>query len=434
MNKKMNKYLWAPTICVNSYILLSIFISFWGPIKYSGYDKESISMYITTLILINFLGAYIGLKTKTKTKKLNIRKIKLIKLMEKILVLVLIIKILLLISSSQVYGVPDLTGSWVIIMAQTYTNKGLGLFRKDNLFRQIDTFFNFLFIISTCITLFYWRYMNKKSKIFLLFNILLSIIYNLLFLGDQKPFMDLINYILTAYLIAKIKEGKKIFKIKNIILIVIISMVILIVFSSIIGSRKELWGKTDVLVLSSTAKIDIDNWMLKLFPQSLRYQMSLLLMYFSMGWYGLSLSLNLDFTWTYFLGGFQGINQILSQFITNVPNMFTETYLGKVQTVYHYDTLSNWCTIFPWIASDLTFIGALFLCGFVSYIYARCWKEAVKYNNPISFVLFTTINIFYIYLPANNQLFTQRSSTVSTIVILIIWFRYSKKYNIRGEK
>jgi Ca2+/Na+ antiporter len=67
--------------------------------------------------------------------------------------------------------------------------------------------------------------------------------------------------------------------------------------------------------------------------------------------------------------------------------------------------------------------------GLVALIYGKCWIQSIEYNNPISFILFSTINIMYLYLTANNQLFVQRGSSIATIILLIIWWTKSNKYN-----
>lgn len=428
-------YRWVPYILILLFTIITLSISFWGPLEYYNYKRILVFTYVVCFLLITWMGTYIGLKSKTKinTEFIDKRREKFRKNIAIITFVVFFIKSALLVSSIKIYGIPDASG-FLNLMAQTYTQKSLGDFADTNIFRQIDTFTTFLYIISVCGILYDWKKVKKKVKVVMLINVILTLIYTLLFLGDQKPFMDVVIYILSAILVFKIRKGERIFSFKNTIKVIVLLLIVVLFFSSIIMNRRTLWGSQSMSFGEGLISLNLDHPSLALIPASMKYQVGSFLLYPTMGWYGLSLTLQMPFQWTYFLGGARGINNIVSQFIPNIPYMYDKTYLGRMESQFGYDGLSNWNTIFPWLASDFTFIGALIFMGFIAYIYSKSWKQAVEHDNPISFTMFATLNIMYIYIVANNQLFIQRGSTIATLIIFTMWFIKSKYYNTYSTK
>lgn len=92
---------------------------------------------------------------------------------------------------------------------------------------------------------------------------------------------------------------------------------------------------------------------------------------------------------------------------------------------YGYDGYVNWVSIFPWLASDFTFFGAILFISLFIYFYAVAWFKSIIYGNWISIVLVAHLNIFLLYIPNNNQLFQSKTSFVATIIIFILWFKYN---------
>lgn len=437
-NSKRVNYRWIPFIFILIYITITLSISFWGPLQYYNYDiykKMLVFIYVVFFLIFTWFGMITGFNSSKKVncKIAEMKRRSFLKNIGKIAFIVLLNKGALFISCIKLYGIPDFTNLFSVL-AKTYDQKNLGGFADRNIFRQIDTFTTFLYIISVCGILYYWEKVNKRVRLIMIINILLTFLYTTLYIGDQKPFMDVMIYIISAVLITKIKKGKKVVSFKNIIIFIFLSVTAILFFSTVVINRRLLWGSAQSTSIGNFITINLKHPLLGLFSEKLRYQIGFFLIYPTMGWYGLSLTLQLPFQWSYFLGSARGLNDILSQFMPNLPDMYNTTYLGRMELQFGYDGLSNWHTIFPWLASDFTFVGTLIFMGIVAHIYARSWKEAIENDNPISFIMVATLNIMYLYITANNQLFVQRGSTVATLVILGFWFLKGKYYNIMIER
>ena len=91
----------------------------------------------------------------------------------------------------------------------------------------------------------------------------------------------------------------------------------------------------------------------------------------------------------------------------------------------------HWHTIFPWLASDLTFVGTLVLFFFISYFYGKSWKEVLIYNNPISILLFSLLSILFVFVPANNQILHGFDYLLITFFVVILWGYRHIDYNVK---
>jgi hypothetical protein len=86
-----------------------------------------------------------------------------------------------------------------------------------------------------------------------------------------------------------------------------------------------------------------------------------------------------------------------------------------------WPALSRWHTIFPWLASDFTFTGALFIIFLLAFFYGRCWKDIVTNKNPISMIMFAWLTEGLIFVPANNQLVHGIDTVITSVFLITFW-------------
>ncbi|WP_170075518.1 hypothetical protein [Paraclostridium dentum] len=426
-------YRWVPFVGISTYVLLTLALCLWGPWEYPGFNKLLVSTYIICFLFITWIGMLIGsaYKPKQLNNNENVNRL-VVKYTRRLIYIVFVIKSLLILSCIKKYGSIEI-GNLMESMAMSYTRMNAGELADSNFFRQMDTFMTFLYISTTVIGFFIWEKLKFKSRLILIINILLTIIYNIFYLGIQKIIGDTIIYFCSIFIVKGIIKNKEKFKIKTIVTLFIVVMIAFFMFSFIIAGRKEYWGSSFKTVGSNGATLNLNHPLLLIIPESLRLQVGSFLVYPTMGYYGLSLCLQLPFKWTYGLGSALGIKSMLDQIIPGIPNVMNDTYLIRMQNYYGIDAFGDWHTIFPWLASDMTFIGALVYMGIIGYIYMRCWKQVVLYKNPISIVLLTLLNIQYVYIVTNNQLFHTRGDAMATIVIFLLWLIFNNRLNFKDD-
>ncbi|MDR6904808.1 uncharacterized membrane protein YhaH (DUF805 family) [Agromyces sp. 3263] len=80
-----------------------------------------------------------------------------------------------------------------------------------------------------------------------------------------------------------------------------------------------------------------------------------------------------------------------------------------------------WSTFFPWIASDVTFPGAVVFMAIFGWFLARCWMGVRRERDALSLILFCQLMIAAIYIPANNQLMLSRYTAIGFVTLIAIY-------------
>lgn len=431
------KYKWLPYKLIKIYIIVTMLLAILGPIKYEFEIFYTFFMIIYVLIFL-FITRYSmqttsNYKTDNYTTQINDRKIMIILKMS--ITISLIIKIMLVISSIKIYGVPKMS-NFFATFADVYSNMHHGEF-IENIYRQIDTFCTFIFYFSMFVGIFWFKRIKIGYKLMLILSIILDLMYQIFYIGTQRSIITIVIVMIVIFTKSAIKKDYKIDK-KKIIKLGCFLFIILIIILNVLSARKELWDEN---YYKTSNQFDLNHPTLVLFKsKKVRYDICNLISYFTQGWYGFTLALKTPFEWTYFLGGFRGINSVVSQIFTKVPNLTDFTYPVRAGKLYNFDGLACWYTIFPWLASDFTFTGALVFMGIVAKIYMKSWIQTIKYNNPIAFIITVLITIQYFFIVANNQIFIQRGESIAVVILFIIYCVFGKKYNynqienLKGDK
>lgn len=138
------------------------------------------------------------------------------------------------------------------------------------------------------------------------------------------------------------------------------------------------------------------------------------------GYYALDKNLSLPFEWSYGLGAMRALNSYKNQYIGGF-DYFQKSYPARTEAATGYPALSYWQTIYPWLASDLTYVGAIAAMLFIGVFFARLWLESVVLLDPVSIVLFGQMSVLVIFVPANNQIFASRVSFIGFLSLLLIY-------------
>lgn len=420
-----------PANIIIIYILASLTISLTGPIVYSNFDKAILSLYALAFIVgmfIIYLYSYIrysgGSVVSDHVSGSGYR------LFNFFCIVILSVKVVLVVESITRFGF-DFQDGVLSLYINTYALQSTGAFSEQVFSRQVDTLFTAGYYFVVLFGLSHWNGISKINRLYILLICLLQIFYTISFLGDQKPILDLLLLFMISQLYRLSIEGRIKFDAKLYLYIFSFFIMLSFLFGLIIYSRIEMFGRGATLVLSDVMEINPNNYMIFFLSDSAKIAVSSFFMYPTMGWYGLSLALQSEQTWSYGLGSMRGINSYLSQYF-DIDDFYKYTYLYSVEEQFGYDGLSNWHTIFPWLASDFGFIGALLIVLFAFYFLIKSWRIALERNSIIYLLIFFNLLILFLYLPANNQVFHLRSTAVASLIIFTlpitsIFFKKVKK-------
>lgn len=260
-----------------------------------------------------------------------------------------------------------------------------------------------------------------------------GLLYILVFMfgyGNQKGVSDIAIYLAIALYVNRMREGKRMSR-RSIKWIVFGGVVVFFLFSFMQYLRyapRGINAHNYHIFSTGDFRYNTNHILFRIFGDKLGFGMaSIINGYMSQGYYGLSLCLKLPFEWTYGLGSSYAIISLLNKF--GINGIYERTYLGRMQAGFVRHGLSSWNTIYPWLASDFTWLGAVvfFLVG--GYLLAKTWREIILFDNSISYVLFINLVLLIVFIPANNQLFHGYDSFIATWSIFLFWVFKRRRFS-----
>lgn len=163
---------------------------------------------------------------------------------------------------------------------------------------------------------------------------------------------------------------------------------------------------------------DQDSLLYRIFYGYVANGIGLATSYVSQGWHGLGNSFELDFEWTYGLSSGRALTEYFYRFfdIHDQPELLA--YPFRQEALTGYPALVHWHTIFPWLASDFTFFGAIILTFLFACLYAFVWLNAIACRCPISASFFALLTIGVLFMTANSQILDNKYTFLAFVVFL----------------
>jgi len=282
------------------------------------------------------------------------------------------------------------------------------------------------------IAVLYWEKFKKSFKIILFVTASINAI-TWLSMGTNKGLGDLLILFMFSFLyktIAFYSSDLKKYMIRFTLICLIPIIIFFTIFTLTQQQRSGFSGYTAESVYTNTilhryVTYDENNIILSIFGDVGKNAILSSYGYVSMGYFGLAKCLELPFEWTYGMGHSRALTSYVDQYFGYDSE--NKNYLIRNERKTGWPAGMFWSTVFPWLASDLTFPGVALFMFFVGAFFCTVWKRFLIHRDFISLVVLCQITIFIIYIPANNQLFQSRMSFFGSISILIIYVFSSKK-------
>lgn len=424
------------------YILFTLLLSFYGPMKYIDYDKLPVLVYILFFLFCLFIGQKIAnnyrLVLRKKEKKIYSQNEKILiknkKRIEKFVKLSINLAFFSIFIEFLEVLITNPSSLDITNIANNYFNINLdseeAFYSIPILIRFATGFFR---NVAMILGIYYWKFLKTKTKVLLLSYFVLLVLVNMVAYGTQKFLGDIVIYTVIVLAMKMLDSSRsQVFKIIRYSILLV--MAVLIIYTLIQAQRYETIGIT---VENYGARsdgmqyFDENHLIFRILGDRIGLGLAIILTgYLSAGYYGLSLTFQLPFVWTYGIGNSYFMSKLLAQLL-NIPEIYEKTYLNRMTIEFGRDGLRTWSTIFPWLASDFTFIGTLFIFIIIGYIWQLTWLEIIKYRNPVSLIMFSVISLGLIFVPANNQLLNSIDTFIATFITVIYWIGNHKKYNYR---
>lgn len=427
MKYKPIKYFFA-------YILGTLAISFWGPAYYVNFNKISVFLYMTVFIMVMAIGYYIGCKfrliERSSSGSYSSNRVSIMPLLRLAIIVsttaVIIEALEVLVRNPSALSLANIGKNYIEIRQYLSSTTGYSL---GILIRFFTGFFR---VLIMTVGLYQYRHLSKRYRAGLITYYVLTIVVNAVIYGTQKMLGDMLIYaaIVGVLKMSELKASQR----RRLLRYVVIAGCLFIIY--VVINQVQRYESIGVNVFNYGARTvngiayNSENIIFKVLGYKYGFGLALLLTgYMTSGYYGLSLCLQLPFVWTYGIGSSYILSMSLEKFF-GLSNVYYSTYLHRMETSYGRLGADAWNSIFPWLASDYTFAGAILFFLPVGIIYAISWRETYIYKNPVSLLMFATISLGLIFVPANNQLFLGIDGFISTWIIGIYWSINHSKYNI----
>jgi hypothetical protein len=138
------------------------------------------------------------------------------------------------------------------------------------------------------------------------------------------------------------------------------------------------------------------------------------------GYLGLAYNLDTPFTWAGGAGSSPALASYAEQYLGADAGR-TLSYPARTEARTGWPSGMYWATIYPWLASDLTFPGTVAFMGVLGWFFARVWVESVATKRGLPILLFTQLCIVLAYVPANNQIGTSRLTLIGVGTLLALY-------------
>lgn len=403
----------------------------FGPRVYLNYSIRYTIVFMVIYLIIVGIGFYSGFNFKIRTGKIKslLKPLKLFKICVSFLFLAYIIHIYNLHSSGKLnLNITEVGSNYLEFYQKYYSKKEEGVFTYEILFLVFTAIPKFIVL---ALGFMYFKRLDKIFKFLFISNVTMILISHTLSMGNQKSIGDIVIFGMIAFMLfaSRISNQKR----KSIFRKSLVIMIIFFVFLSF--SQYTRFDKTNNITVENFNKVmepfnqyNPNHLIFDLLGDKAGLAVSHFITgYLSSGYYGLSLCLQLPFEWTYGIGSSPGLTTIAEK-VTG-KDIYGKTYISRMEQKFNVPGKRLWHTIFPWLASDFTFIGVLILFGFISFIYGLTWKEILLCRNPVSLLMFSLLTILFIFVPANNQIFHGYDYISITIFVSIYWIIFHRKYN-----
>lgn len=425
--------LYRPLKLFVAYILVSLCLSFFGPIVYYDFHRVAVGLYMLVFITVFAIGYLCGAETRlacisesTASKRLR-RTLRLVKMCIWISLVVGLAEFLVSVSVTGInLNLGSLGQAYVDLYSGYVRNTGraYGILEIAAILKQLP------YQVTVILGVYYFPLLTPKYRGLTAGTIALTIIGNVVGQGKQKQIGDIAIFLASVLAVryTRVPGPRRRGILRRILLVASLTAMALLVI------QKQRYEAVGINAFNYSAKapwrsaLDLSHPLFRVFGYEWGFPLALLSNYIGGGYYGLSLCLQLPFKWTYLIGNSYALMVAANRFL-GLPFLLEDTYVLRMEHATGWPGMSRWHTVFAWQASDLTFVGAILLFLPIAYVYAVSWKEA-QHGNPVSIMMFSVLTLALVYVPANNQLMHSPGGVIATLVLCVTWFLKHRGFNL----
>lgn len=128
-------------------------------------------------------------------------------------------------------------------------------------------------------------------------------------------------------------------------------------------------------------RVDYDNWLIRDMDPETQQGIISLISYLTQGYYGLSLCMDKPFVPMCGIGHSMFLTRNVAK-VTGYSSLVELSYAARLSTENDPGWSYSWTTIYPWIASDVSFLLTPFVVFVIGRGFALTWLDSVGGENP----------------------------------------------------
>jgi hypothetical protein len=271
------------------------------------------------------------------------------------------------------------------------------------------------------LTVFYWQRLRWRLRIPALLS-LFGFLSLYVATGTNKALADFVIVtpwlVLASYLARRLRLSRRM-KLMAVGALAAALALFLLFFSTAIRSRV---GSAEGVSYFNFLGIwaDQDNALLRPLPDEARPGAIALAAYLNNGYYGLYLALNEPYVPTFGVGNSFFLANNAAR-LTGAREIEELSYPMRLQRAGKWNAAGLWSSVYPWIASDVSFPGTLVVVFLVGRLFALAWLDTLRGQNPFAVAAFAQLVAMLFYFPANNQALQSGEPAASFLGLLAVW-------------
>jgi hypothetical protein len=281
------------------------------------------------------------------------------------------------------------------------------------------------------LTVFYWRGIGRKFKTMSMLAVV-GVLSISLATGTNKGIADFVLLfpwlVLAAHFSGIGELSRK--QWRALFLLFIFAFTLFIIFFTRGQMTRPGSGALSFYASVPGIYADTDNYFIRFLPFNAKVGITSLIGYLTQGYYALSLAIDRPFVPMFGIGNsmflFNNFADLLGmESIRQMP------YPSRIER-FGWDAYGKWSSIYPWIASDVSFVGTIGILFLIGFVFGLSWLDTLNGTNPLAICVFSQFLIMLFYFPANNQVAQSGESFVSFYGLLVAWLltRHVRRFRL----
>jgi len=416
-----------PIIFFITYLNFTVFLFAFGPWPYPIVDGTKLYIFLAAAhlaLLVGYMSAAFG-KPRGYYGHWSV---------QRLVTLSLVINLLLFFPTSVFLtgrAIPDIRGA-VANLGQAYVNSRLLREEGTPVIMYLRMFVGPFLAMLLPLTVFYWKKLKPAIRRWAVVVILGEVAVYIA-MGTNAGiarFVLVMPWLLLAGHFSRMQRFNWLRKGRLLVGSIILLALFFLFFTSAMSTRASSLRAHYFPATGTYA--NTDNFLVRYLPPISQFGVLMLTSYVTQGYYALYLSLDEPFVPMFGVGNSLFLFRQAAR-ITGIEEIMNLPYPVRIEE-HGWNAYGSWSTIYPWIASDVSFPGTILVLFFIGRLFALSWLDTLKGDNPFAIAIFAILLMILFYFPATNQWLQGGEGFVAFWTILALWLFMRRKYMWRQKR